>query len=98
MVSNMYSTTAILNTFFLALQSLVLTIRTSHKRFELSFELLRRRVPFEFMATDVTSPKCDVTVLTHTPETKSQNLIVISFDPLTIRLPRGLTMTLETAS
>lgn len=33
------------------------TIRTSQRRFELSFELLRRSVPFEFMATEVTSPK-----------------------------------------
>ena len=64
----------------------------------MSLELLRRRVPFEFMATDVTSPKCEVTVLMHTPDTKSQNLIVMSFDPLTTKFPGGLTMTLETAS
>ena len=73
------------------------TIRTSHRRLELSFELLRRRVPFEFMATDVTSPKCEVIVRIQTPETRSQNLIVLSFEPLTIKLPIGFKMTLDTA-
>lgn len=73
-------------------------MRTSHNRFELSFELLSKRVPLEFISTDVTSPKCDVIVRIQSPETISQNLMVLSFEPLIMRLPRGLKIVLETAS
>lgn len=54
-------------------------------------------MPFEFMATDVTSPRCEVMVRIQTPETRSQNLIVLSLEPLTMRLPIGFKITLETA-
>lgn len=57
-----------------------LTIRTSHNRFELSFELLNRYVPLEFISTDVTSPKCEEIVLMQRPETMSQNFIVLSLE------------------
>lgn len=74
-----------------------LTILTSHKRFELSFELLSNNVPLEFISTDVTSPRCDWMVRIHKPETISQNFIVLSFDPVIIKLPNGLNIVFVTA-
>lgn len=44
-----------------------ITIRISHSRFELSFELLTNRLPFELISTDVTSPKWEAIVLIQSP-------------------------------
>ena len=37
-------------------------------------------MPVGLTATDVTSPRCPCSVLTHSPEVTSQNLIVLSLD------------------
>ncbi len=47
---------------------------------ELSLDEDKSMRPFAFISTDVTSPKCEDSVLMHNPELMSQNLIVLSFD------------------
>jgi hypothetical protein len=55
-------------------------MRRSHSRFELSLEQLNSIVPGLLISTDVTSPRWEDMVLMHSPDTISQNLMVLSLD------------------
>lgn len=52
----------------------------SQIRWELSFDDESSKLPFALTATDVTSPKWELSVLIQSPELMSQNLMVLSFE------------------